>query len=793
MRITIFFFLLLPLPLLSQIIQNFENSSPEMWMQSDYPRWDTSSFKPLNGKYSLRHIYDNAGSGHDQISLEHNTLLLDSATTTWKFKIRHGYNPSSNNNWGVFLVSDKNSSYMHPGADVNGYVIGVNFTGYDDLIKLWKVTSGNTYEVVNTNINWQENIGTERAVEFEVIRNKHGHWIIKSDTSTGNINPLLPGSAEDSEHKHSLFFGIYYKYSATQDQKLWFDDMYQDGYFYDDPISNLYYSPGPYDILITEIMADPEPPVLLPEFEYLEIFNKSNYEINLSGWKIIAGDSKAILPYFIIKPKEYSTVTKSGNNFALENTADVIYVDGFPVLNNSGQTVTIKNNKNTTIHSVSYSDKWYNTKYKAEGGWSLEIIDVNNPCGKAENWAESADIRGGTPGQVNSVAACNPDNISPFIKRAAAISDSAMQVYFNESLDSLSLINCDSYCVDNNIGYATSIIPLIPDFSSVKLGFDNSFKKDILYTITINNKIADCAGNALNNTGKATFALTEQADSLDLIINEVLFNSDDDGEDFIEIYNRSNKNIDLQYFYISVSKLFSEHLRNCIPIIKEHYPLPPGEYVLITADTSIIRRQYSGANPRCMIEPENLPSLPDDRGIVVITDSQLNILDEFHYSGDIHFKLLDSGEGVSLERISSERPTNDPDNWHSASEDCEFATPGYRNSQHSDFEPGEKQITVNPEVFSPDNDGYNDYVNIAYRFNEPGNVASITVFDSKGRVVKRLVKNTMVGTEGVFIWDGLNENNRRADIGIYLIYTEVFDLNGKIYKFKNTCVLALKT
>ena len=148
MRVTIFLFLFVPstficYPLLCQVIENFENSSADLWIQSTDNRWDACSFQPINGKYSLHHIYDNTGPGHDQIALAHNALLLDSSTSTWKFKIRHGYNPSSANNWGVFLVSDKSSLFMHPGADVTGYVLGVNFTGNDDLIKLWKITSGN--------------------------------------------------------------------------------------------------------------------------------------------------------------------------------------------------------------------------------------------------------------------------------------------------------------------------------------------------------------------------------------------------------------------------------------------------------------------------------------------------------------------------------------------------------------------------------------------------------------------------------------------------------------------------
>ncbi len=83
-------------------------------------------------------------------------------------------------------------------------------------------------------------------------------------------------------------------------------------------------------------------------------------------------------------------------------------------------------------------------------------------------------------------------------------------------------------------------------------------------------------------------------------------------------------------------------------------------------------------------------------------------------------------------------------------------------------------------------------MNIHYNFDNPGCIANITVFDAKGRIVKWLVKNTLLGTTGSFIWNGINEENRKASIGIYLIYTEVFDLDGKTYNFKNSCVLAAK-
>ena len=280
--------------------------------------------------------------------------------------------------------------------------------------------------------------------------------------------------------------------------------------------------------------------------------------------------------------------------------------------------------------------------------------------------------------------------------------------------------------------------------------------------------------------------------SFDLVITEILFNPDENGVDFVEIYNRSEKIINIRYFNVADRESFTREFKNCFPIIKEYYLLFPGEYVLLTTNANIIQEQYSITNPDNLIELENMPSFPDDEGIIIITDNQLRILDEFHYSENLHFELLNSCEGVSLERINSEWPTNDPNNWHSASENFDFATPGYRNSQHNDFETWEKCILVKPEIFSPDNDGYNDFVNILYYFNDPGYIANITIFDAKGRIVKRLVKNTLLGTEGGFIWNGINEENRKASIGIYLIYTEIFDLNGKTCSFKNTCVLASK-
>jgi flagellar hook assembly protein FlgD len=188
-----------------------------------------------------------------------------------------------------------------------------------------------------------------------------------------------------------------------------------------------------------------------------------------------------------------------------------------------------------------------------------------------------------------------------------------------------------------------------------------------------------------------------------------------------------------------------------------------------------------------------LPSMPafnDDKGTVVLLHGD-DILDEFSYSAGMHFGLISNPEGVSLERIDPDKPTQTNTNWHSAAASSGWATPANQNSQFrklSGFE--ENSVVVEPETISPDNDGYNDVAFIRYKFDEPGYVANVSIYDARGRELKKLAMNHLLAVEGEFAWDGLRQDGKRADIGIYVIYFEVFNLKGVVKKYKKVCVVA---
>ena len=187
-----------------------------------------------------------------------------------------------------------------------------------------------------------------------------------------------------------------------------------------------------------------------------------------------------------------------------------------------------------------------------------------------------------------------------------------------------------------------------------------------------------------------------------------------------------------------------------------------------------------------------MPTLLEDADDIVLPLSPTQIIDEVHYSDTWQFPLLNSDIGVSLERLNAAQPSQDSTNSHSASETIGFATPGYKNSQ-SDISTGNgNEISVDPEIFSPDNDGHNDVLNIHYTFPDPGNVANVNIYDARGRLIRNLVNNELLGNSGFFVWDGITNEKQKARIGTYVIYVEVYNINGDLKSFKKTCVLGGK-
>ena len=241
--------------------------------------------------------------------------------------------------------------------------------------------------------------------------------------------------------------------------------------------------------------------------------------------------------------------------------------------------------------------------------------------------------------------------------------------------------------------------------------------------------------------------LSEIADSLDIVINEILFNPPSNGTDYVEIYNRSNKIIDLKQTYIA-NRNAAGAISNIRRLSATSWLLFPQDFMVITEDPFLVKATYITQNPDAFITVTPMPSYNDDEGDVILLNAQGAITDELKYTEKWHFKLIDNKEGVALERIDYAAATQLQDNWHSAATTAGYGTPTYKNSQYRVNDDVKGEINLSPEIVSPDNDGQDDFTNIDYSFPEPGYVANITIFDAAGRPVRYLQRNALCGTKG---------------------------------------------
>jgi hypothetical protein len=553
-----------------------------------------------------------------------------------------------------------------------------------------------------------------------------------------------------------------------------------------------YYTPQRYDVVISEIMADPTPVVALPANEWLELKNTSGFPINLGGWRI--GDNgglSAALPGFLLQPDSQVIICATSAAPAMALWGTTLAVGSFPSLDNNGELLWVQTATGQIMHSVQYHISWYKNELKQDGGWSLEMKDASNACTGQPNWAASESATGGTPGKKNSIAGANSDSDAPGLLKSYLLDSLTLVLVFTETVDSMLAANPTAYNVSDGIGNPVAVRVVAPLYQQAILTLANGLQRQKIYTVQAAN-IKDCAGNSIGTKNNIRTGLHQIADSMDVVINEILFNPPSNGSDYVELYNRSNKIINLAQLYLA-NRSTNGTISNITLCSSEPQLLFPNEFVLLSENINWVRLNFVPQQPEALLAMPTMPSYNDDEGNVIVLNFQGRITDEVAYDKDWHFKLISNDEGVALERIDYNAASQNADNWHSAASAVNYGTPTYKNSQFRRNDGVQGEVKTLPEIISPNNDGVDDFATITYQFPEPGYVANITVFDAAGRIVKLLQRNALCGTTGSFRWDGLGDKNQQLPTGIYIVLAEVFNLQGKRKQFKQTVVVARRS
>ncbi len=383
------------------------------------------------------------------------------------------------------------------------------------------------------------------------------------------------------------------------------------------------------------------------------------------------------------------------------------------------------------------------------------------------------------------IAPFKPDKNAPKLVSAKLVDKTGVLLTFDEELDMASTSNPDNYIIEQNNIKATNIYFDINKPYQVLLQYSDEFESGLRYKIAVKN-LKDLKGNKIEDPQFAYFFLIEYPDKGDLAINEMLFNPNKGGSDFVELINISKKFLNLKGMEIwNLTKEKGEFIQKDI-ILEE------GEIICVSSDTNSIINDYFVPDTAVLIQ-NKLPGFDDDAGNVSLYFTKNNIsvmIDSFDYSEEMHSSFVVDAEGLSLERKNPYLGTNDRFNWTSCSTIAGGATPGYKNSVFiNQISDDNGSVVIKNKVFSPNNDGIDDELIIEYNLEKSENYANFYIFDPRGRLVTQLVNNETIGAKGIVVWNGYSGLSK-VPIGIYLLYYNITGAGSKVIEGKKTIVLA---
>ncbi len=536
----------------------------------------------------------------------------------------------------------------------------------------------------------------------------------------------------------------------------------------------------PYELLITEIMADPTPVVGLPDAEYLEVYNATTNIFRLSDYRLMIGTSERVLPDELLVGGEFIIICSEAMRPALSVYGRVIGLASFPALTNSGATVLLKDDSGQVLHEVSYTTAWYGHPGKSDGGYSLEMIHPLHICSGAENWSAADNLLGGTPGSINSRWSTMPDETGPVLLSSFTPTPSTIRLQFNERLDAVLMEDPEVYQLLPAIEVNSA---QLENNTNLVLTLATPLQAGVIYEIRPFQAF-DCLGNAADIFSIPPFGLIAEPGPGELLIHEVLFNPATGGSRFIEVVNASDKFFNLSS--LSIARLTSSQQQ--IFTTGVDALIGPGELAVFTPNREDILARFEVPNPAKLFT-STLPAWNDKSDQVTLIAGGM-ILDSFTYSSTWHHPAISDQNGVSLERISKNVPTTSSSSWHSASAVRGHGTPTGPNSQELvTGQVPKSPFSVLNRQFSPNDDGHKDFLALDFLLDHGDYIATVWIYDLEGREIYRPVSNVSIGTSAVIQWDGRNHDGVIADMGIYVIFVQLWDTSGQVREYKESCAL----
>jgi hypothetical protein len=141
-------------------------------------------------------------------------------------------------------------------------------------------------------------------------------------------------------------------------------------------------TPAPWrSVVINEIYADETPSLGLPEGEFLELYNQGNSAVSLGGWSISDVGNPVILPETTLPAGGHLILCAYADTAAFKTFGTTLGIS-LPSLNNSGDSLKLRDAFGNLVDEVNYALSWYQDPTKTSGGYSHEQINPLLKCSR---------------------------------------------------------------------------------------------------------------------------------------------------------------------------------------------------------------------------------------------------------------------------------------------------------------------------------------------------------------------------------------------------------------------------
>jgi hypothetical protein len=286
--------------------------------------------------------------------------------------------------------------------------------------------------------------------------------------------------------------------------------------------------------------------------------------------------------------------------------------------------------------------------------------------------------------------------------------------------------------------------------------------------------------NKTSGRGEA-FAQQLSSFSVNVVINEVLANEPGASTklEWVELYNADSTEHDLEGWFF-ICKDDTTFFPDGTTISANGFLILARQLIFDPPDSISFEGWWGDGSGIWGDSPqESFPaieakiSLTNSGGSIILVDPNYNI-QTFTWDQDC-------GDGVSLERISSE-----DDIWLCCVSSGQ-STPGRKNSVSTTYS-DRIQLSIQPNPFSPDGDGFQDEAVFGYTLPMESNL-TIKIYNIKGRLIRTLIEEEPK-VSGEIIWDGRDDENEIVRVGIYVVWAEAS--GNSVSQTKTTVIVAKK-